>query len=118
MTLQPLSLLPACLLLSVVVNCSLFNPTPSLSAMLIHHFKMRSDIDSYNLGGWVFWWLAGWLAWWAVAGWVGGWVLAAQCMPIMLVIACGPPAPLLAGGMGCSAGVIAVDLAAKVLRVR
>ena len=46
--------------------------------MLIHHFKMRSDIDSYNLGGWVFWWLAGWLAWWAVAGWVGGWVLAAH----------------------------------------
>lgn len=34
-----------------VVNCSLFNPTPSLSAMIINHFKMRSDIDSFNLGG-------------------------------------------------------------------
>ncbi|KAL4855401.1 3-ketoacyl-CoA synthase 1 [Chlorella vulgaris] len=55
----------------LVVNCSLFNPTPSLSAMVIHHFGMRSDIDSYNLGG-----------------------------------------------MGCSAGMIAVDLAAKMLRER
>ena len=35
----------------LVVNCSLFNPTPSLSAMIINHFKMRSDIESYNLGG-------------------------------------------------------------------
>jgi hypothetical protein len=24
----------------LVVNCSLFNPTPSLSAMVINHFKM------------------------------------------------------------------------------
>ena len=35
----------------LVVNCSLFNPTPSLAAMIINHFKMRSDIESYNLGG-------------------------------------------------------------------
>lgn len=35
----------------LVVNCSLFNPTPSLSALVINHFKMRSDIVSYNLGG-------------------------------------------------------------------
>lgn len=35
----------------LVVNCSLFNPTPSLSAMVINHFKMRTDIESYNLGG-------------------------------------------------------------------
>lgn len=35
----------------LVVNCSLFNPTPSLSAMVINHFKMRSDIQSYNLSG-------------------------------------------------------------------
>ena len=35
----------------LVVNCSLFNPTPSLAAMLINHFKMRSDIITYNLGG-------------------------------------------------------------------
>ncbi|KAL4452786.1 hypothetical protein ABPG75_008448 [Micractinium tetrahymenae] len=55
----------------LVVNCSLFNPTPSLSAMIINHFKMRSDIDSFNLGG-----------------------------------------------MGCSAGMISIDLAKKLLRER
>jgi 3-ketoacyl-CoA synthase len=35
----------------IVVNCSLFNPTPSLAAMLINHFQMRSDVIVYNLGG-------------------------------------------------------------------
>ena len=35
----------------LIVNCSLFNPTPSLSAMVINHFKMRSNIISYNLSG-------------------------------------------------------------------
>ncbi|GFH20643.1 3-ketoacyl-CoA synthase, partial [Haematococcus lacustris] len=35
----------------LVINCSLFNPTPSLSAMVINHFKMRSNIISYNLSG-------------------------------------------------------------------
>mmetsp|Transcript_7761 Transcript_7761/g.20671 ORF Transcript_7761/g.20671 Transcript_7761/m.20671 type:complete len:559 (-) Transcript_7761:702-2378(-) len=35
----------------LVVNCSLFNPTPSLCAMVINHFKMRSNIISYNLSG-------------------------------------------------------------------
>lgn len=54
----------------LVVNCSLFNPTPSLSAMIINHFKMRSNIVSYNLAG-----------------------------------------------MGCSAGVIAVNLAKELLQV-
>lgn len=54
----------------LVVNCSLFNPTPSLSSMIINKFKMRSDIHSYNLAG-----------------------------------------------MGCSAGVIAVDLARELLQV-
>ncbi|CAL9770787.1 unnamed protein product [Musa acuminata subsp. burmannicoides] len=53
----------------LVVNCSLFNPTPSLSAMILNHYKMRSNILSYNLGG-----------------------------------------------MGCSAGVIALDLARDMLR--
>ena len=46
---------PECLFLlcaPAVTNCSLFNPTPSMSAMVINHFKMRSDVDSYNLGGW------------------------------------------------------------------
>ncbi|KAK9811672.1 hypothetical protein WJX72_008053 [[Myrmecia] bisecta] len=35
----------------LIVNCSLFNPTPSLSAMIVNHFKMRSNITSYNLSG-------------------------------------------------------------------
>ena len=55
----------------LVVNCSLFNPTPSLSAMIINHFKMRSNVVSYNLAG-----------------------------------------------MGCSAGVIAINLAKELLQVR
>ncbi|EFJ19349.1 hypothetical protein SELMODRAFT_444233 [Selaginella moellendorffii] len=54
----------------LVVNCSLFNPTPSLSAMIINRYKMRGNVKSYNLGG-----------------------------------------------MGCSAGVIAVDLARDILQV-
>jgi 3-ketoacyl-CoA synthase len=35
----------------LVVNCSLFNPTPSLTAMVINKYKMRSDIKNYNLAG-------------------------------------------------------------------
>ena len=53
----------------LVVNCSLFCPTPSLSAMIVNHFKMRGDVLAYNLGG-----------------------------------------------MGCSAGVIAIGLAERLLR--
>ena len=34
-----------------MVNCSLFCPTPSLSAMLVNKFKMRDDVLSFNLGG-------------------------------------------------------------------
>lgn len=54
----------------LVVNCSLFNPTPSLAAMIVNHYKLRSDIKSYNLGG-----------------------------------------------MGCSAGIISIDLANQLLQV-
>lgn len=35
----------------LIVNCSLFNPTPSLSAMIVNHFKMRSNVVTYNLSG-------------------------------------------------------------------
>ena len=35
----------------MIVNCSLFNPTPSLSAMVVNHFGMRPDIKTYNLSG-------------------------------------------------------------------
>ncbi len=35
----------------LVVNCSLFNPTPSLSAMIVNKYKMRGNIRSFNLGG-------------------------------------------------------------------
>ncbi|XP_047338046.1 3-ketoacyl-CoA synthase 1 [Impatiens glandulifera] len=35
----------------LIVNCSLFCPTPSLSSMIVNHYKLRSDIKSYNLGG-------------------------------------------------------------------
>jgi 3-ketoacyl-CoA synthase len=54
----------------LIVNCSLFNPTPSLSAIVMNHFKMSSKTINYNLGG-----------------------------------------------MGCSAGVIAVDLARQMLQL-
>lgn len=54
----------------LIVNCSLFNPTPSLSAMVVNHYKLRGNIVSYNLGG-----------------------------------------------MGCSAGLISVDLAKDLLQV-
>ena len=53
----------------LIVNCSLFNPTPSLASMVVNHYKMREDIKSLNLGG-----------------------------------------------MGCSAGLIAVDLARELLQ--
>jgi 3-ketoacyl-CoA synthase len=54
----------------LVVNCSLFNPTPSLSAMIINRYKLRGSVRIFNLGG-----------------------------------------------MGCSAGVITIDLARDMLQV-
>ncbi|CAI5457518.1 unnamed protein product [Closterium sp. Yama58-4] len=35
----------------LIVNCTIFCPTPSLSALVVNHYKMREDIQSYNLGG-------------------------------------------------------------------
>ncbi|KAM0964665.1 hypothetical protein ACFX13_021069 [Malus domestica] len=54
----------------LIVNCSLFSPTPSLSAMVINKYKLRSNIKSFNLSG-----------------------------------------------MGCSAGLISIDLARDLLQV-
>ncbi|XP_043696302.1 3-ketoacyl-CoA synthase 6-like [Telopea speciosissima] len=54
----------------LVVNCSLFSPTPSLSAMVMNKYKMRSNIRSFNLSG-----------------------------------------------MGCSAGLLSIDLARDLLQV-
>ncbi|CAN4091822.1 unnamed protein product [Withania somnifera] len=54
----------------LVVNCSLFNPTPSLSSMIVNHYKLRGNVMSYNLGG-----------------------------------------------MGCSAGLISIELAKQLLQV-
>ncbi|CAM8922396.1 unnamed protein product [Rhodiola kirilowii] len=35
----------------VVVNCSVFNVVPSLSAMVVNKFKLRDDVRSYNITG-------------------------------------------------------------------
>ena len=35
----------------LIINCSIFTPTPSLCAMVSNKFGMRHDIESYNLGG-------------------------------------------------------------------
>ena len=35
----------------LVINCSLFSPTPSLCAMVTSHFGMRPDVATYNLSG-------------------------------------------------------------------
>lgn len=53
----------------LIVNCSLFNPTPSLSSMIVNRYKLRTNVKSYNLGG-----------------------------------------------MGCSAGLISIDLAKNLLQ--
>ncbi|CAN4124799.1 unnamed protein product [Withania somnifera] len=54
----------------LIVNCSLFSPTPSLSAMVVNKYKMRGNIKTFNLSG-----------------------------------------------MGCSAGLISIDLARDLLQV-
>ncbi|GKV00404.1 hypothetical protein SLEP1_g13096 [Rubroshorea leprosula] len=54
----------------LVVNCGVLNTTPSLSSMVINHYKLRHNIQSFNLGG-----------------------------------------------MGCAAGIIAIDLARDLLNV-
>ncbi|XP_058766148.1 3-ketoacyl-CoA synthase 2-like [Vicia villosa] len=54
----------------LITNCSIFNPSPSLSAMVVNHYKLKDRVLCYNLSG-----------------------------------------------MGCSAGLIAIDLAKQLLQV-
>ena len=35
----------------LVLNCSLLNPTPSLSATIVNRYKLRGNISCYNLSG-------------------------------------------------------------------
>jgi len=35
----------------LIINCSLFSPTPSLCALVASKFGMRSDVQTYNLSG-------------------------------------------------------------------
>ncbi|GAB2288859.1 separase/separin [Dionaea muscipula] len=35
----------------LILNCSMFCPTPSLSAMVVNRFKLRSNIKSFDLSG-------------------------------------------------------------------
>ncbi len=35
----------------LIVNCTAFNPTPSLSAAVVKHFKFKSSIRTVNLSG-------------------------------------------------------------------
>ncbi|KAJ1298674.1 hypothetical protein BS78_01G471800 [Paspalum vaginatum] len=54
----------------VIVNSSLYSPTPSFTALLVNRYRMRHDVVTHNLSG-----------------------------------------------MGCSAGIIAIDLAKRLLQV-
>ncbi|KAJ0669041.1 putative very-long-chain 3-oxoacyl-CoA synthase [Helianthus annuus] len=35
----------------LIVNCSGFNPNPSLTSMIVNHYKLKPDIMTYNLSG-------------------------------------------------------------------
>lgn len=35
----------------LITNCSIYCPTPSLCSMLVNHFKLRRDVQTYHLGG-------------------------------------------------------------------
>ncbi|KAL7719663.1 3-ketoacyl-CoA synthase [Entamoeba marina] len=35
----------------VITSCTFFNPTPSISAMLMNHYKMKQTCKNYHLGG-------------------------------------------------------------------
>lgn len=54
----------------LIVNVSMFYPSPSLASHLVNHYKMREDVKSYNISG-----------------------------------------------MGCAAGMVALDMAKDILRI-
>ncbi|XP_075097060.1 3-ketoacyl-CoA synthase 17-like [Nicotiana tabacum] len=35
----------------VIVTCGSFSPSPSLSSLILNHYKLRSDVKTYNLSG-------------------------------------------------------------------
>ena len=35
----------------LITACSMFNPVPSMSSMIINNFKMKETIKSYSFGG-------------------------------------------------------------------
>lgn len=35
----------------LIINCTAFNPTPSLSAAVVRHFKFKSSIRTVNISG-------------------------------------------------------------------
>ncbi|KAA8522571.1 hypothetical protein F0562_013068 [Nyssa sinensis] len=53
----------------VIVTCGSFSPSPSLSSLIVNHYKLKPDVKTYNLSG-----------------------------------------------MGCSSGVMSIDMSANVLR--
>ena len=91
----------------LIVNCSLFTPTPSLASLIINHYHMRQDIQSYQLGGMV-------RAHSTLATHAHTQQLHSPPTnaPHLLPVRCG-----CAAAQGCSAGVIGVHLARDLLQV-
>lgn len=81
----------------LVINCSLFSPTPSLCAVVINEFNLRPDIMSYNLSGMV------------TSDWSD-----LTCL-YLYTFSGGRRRMLTSMVQGCSAGVISLELASSVL---
>eukprot|EP00798_Chlamydomonas_sp_ICE-L_P026885 gene26885-4495_t len=80
--------------IDILITCtSIYCPTPSLCAMLVNHFNMRSDIRTYHLGG---------------MG-CGTGVIAVNLIQDLIKT-------YHLGGMGCGTGVIAVNLVEDLIK--
>ena len=86
----------------LIVNCSLFTPTPSLASLIINHYRMRRDVQSYNLGGMVR---------------PPSLSMRAPRQRSASDRSCPSALPLSFLWQGCSAGVIGVHLARDLLQV-